>query len=443
MDDLTTEAILESISDGVFTINNEWKITSFNRAAEEITQINRIEAIGRPCYEVFKSNMCERNCPLEETFANGQPIINRIGYIVDPSGKKIPISVSSALLKDKEGNVIGGTETFRDLSELERLRRNRSRQQLGDYGTNAPVMQQLIETLLAVAPSSSTVLITGETGTGKEVFSRLLHQESPRREGPFVAVNCAALPEALLESELFGYKRGAFTGAERDKVGRFALAQHGTLFLDEIGDMSLSMQVKLLRVLQEQEYEPLGSTKVVTTNARIICATNQDLAAKVEDGTFREDLYYRINMISLHLPPLRERTEDIPLLAQQFLDRFTALESKQIEGFTEEALRAFYAYSWPGNIRELENVIERAVVLCRNTIIELEDLPPELQSGVKAVPDSVGLGANALEMAQREAIVRVLVHNDYSVSTSAFELGVHRATLYRMLKRFNIELPER
>ena len=254
-----TEAILESISDGVFTVDMEWRVTSFNRAAEQITGIQRDEAIGRLCSEVFRSSMCEVECALRQTIRNGKPIIGKSGYIIDADGTRIPISVSTAVLRDAEGHVIGGAETFRDLSEVEALRRElEGRFRVGDLASRSPLMQKLFEVLPAIAASPSTVLILGETGTGKELVARTIHTLSPRNKGPFIAVSCGALPDTLLESELFGYKAGAFTGATKDKPGRFALAKGGTLFLDEIGEMSPALQVRLLRVLQERTYEPLG-----------------------------------------------------------------------------------------------------------------------------------------------------------------------------------------
>jgi PAS domain S-box-containing protein len=437
MNGLTTEAILESISDGVFTIDADWRILSFNRAAEQILRIDRTQAIGLPCSEVFRSSMCERSCPLAETFKTGKPVIDRSGYIVDPSGRRIPVSVSTALLKDGDGRVIGGAETFRDLSELERLKKERPRQRFGDLATNSPAMQAVLDTLVAIASSSSTILISGETGTGKEVVAKMIHLESRRKDGPFVAVNCAALPETLLESELFGYRKGAFTGADRDKAGRFALAQGGTLFLDEIGDMPLGMQVKLLRVLQEQEYEPLGSVKPVSSDVRIICATNRDLQAKVADGSFRRDLYYRINVISMTLPPLRERREDLPMLAQEFLERFSVMAHKRIEGFHPQVFAAFYAYGWPGNIRELENAIERAVVMCGTDHIVLHDLPTEIQ---QAYPEGMeSFAGNPIYLAKKHALEEVLQRNDGSVTATACELGLHRSTVYRMIKQLGID----
>ena len=306
------QAILESISDGVFTVDKDWRITSFNRAAEEITGIARKEALGKPCSEVFRSTMCNDQCCLRETQLSGKPQVGRTGYIIDAAGNRIPISLSTAVLRGPDGNVIGGAETFRDLSEVEALRSElEGRFRVGDLVSRSPLMQRIFSSLEPVAASSSTVLILGETGTGKELIARTIHDLSARKDGPFVAINCGALPETLLESELFGYKAGAFTGATKDKPGRFALASGGVLFLDEIGNISPAMQIRLLRVLQEQIYDPLGSVTPEKSDVRIIAATNSDLAKMVRQGRFREDFYYRINIARVELPPLRRHSAPV------------------------------------------------------------------------------------------------------------------------------------
>jgi len=328
-----TEAILESISDGVFTVDADWRVTSFNRAAEEITGVPRAEALGSLCCDVFRSSLCGAGCALRETLATGRPVIGKTAFIVDADGNRIPISLSTAVLRDADGRVIGGAETFRDLSEVEALREAlEGKYHAGELSSRSPLMQRLFEVLPAVAASPSTVLLLGETGTGKELAARTIHALSPRGKGPFIAVNCGALPDTLLESELFGYKRGAFTGAAQDKPGRFAQAKGGTLFLDEIGEVSPALQVRLLRVLQERTYEPLGGTRSEQADVRIITATNRDLSALVRDGVFREDLYYRVNVVRLELPPLRRRKEDIPLLVDEFITRFNRLQGKTVRG---------------------------------------------------------------------------------------------------------------
>ena len=438
-----TEAILESISDGVFTVDPEWRITSFNRAAEEITGVPRGEALGKRCSEVFRSSMCEAECALRRTLKTGKPIIGKAGYIIDSDGNRLPISVSTAVLRDAAGRVTGGAETFRDLSEVEELRRElEGKVQVGDLTSRSPLMQRVFEVLPAIAASPSTVLIIGETGTGKEMVARTIHALGPRPMGPFIAVNCGALPETLLESELFGYKIGAFTGANRDKPGRFALAKGGTLFLDEIGEVSLALQVRLLRVLQERTYEPLGATRSESTDARIMVASNRDLAGEVRRGVFREDLYYRVNVVRIELPPLRRRKEDIPLLVEQFVTRFNRLQQKTVPGITAEALALLMAHDWPGNIRELENVIERAFILCNEGRIGIEHLPGELTA--RGAMGGAASGARSVhEILDAQAIRAALERNAFNRLAAAKELGVHKTTLFRRMKKLGIALPEK
>jgi PAS domain S-box-containing protein len=436
------DAILESISDGVFTVDASWRITSFNRAAEKITGIPRTEAIGKPCSEVFRSSMCETACALRRTLKTGKPVIGRSGYIVDARGERIPISVSTAVLRDARGRVMGGAETFRDLSDIEALRRElEGRFRVGDIASHSPLMQRVLEALPAVAARPSTVLVLGETGTGKELVARTIHELSPRRKGPFVAVNCGALPDTLLESELFGYKRGAFTGASQDKPGRFALAKGGTLFLDEIGEVSPALQVRFLRVLQDRIYEPLGSTRSETADARVIVATNRDLAERVRAGAFREDLYYRVNVVRVELPPLRRRKEDIPLLVEQFVERQNRLQGKSVAGVTPGALSLLMAHDWPGNVRELENAIERAFIHCGGGNIGIEHLPEELTARARAREGAGGI-RSVRDSVEAQAIRSALARSGFNRAAAARELGIHKTTLFRKLKLLDIVLPD-
>lgn len=349
--DHVTEIILESISDGVFTVDHKWRVTSFNRAAEEITGISRKEAIGKHCWEVFRSNMCETDCALRRTMKSGKSFVDTSTYFVNSEKQRIPVVVCTSLLKDENGTVIGGVETFRDMSIVEELRKELdARFQLGDMVSCSPSMHKIFTILPQVAESDSTVLIQGETGTGKELMARAIHQLSPRRQKPFVAINCGALPDTLLESELFGYKAGAFTNATKDKPGHFALAKGGTIFLDEIGDISPAFQVRLLRVLQERRFQPLGSTQTVKADVRVIAASNKDLLDLVKNETFRQDLFYRINVVKLDLPPLRKRKEDIPLLIDRFIERLNRLRGRAVTGISREALSLLMSYNYPGNI---------------------------------------------------------------------------------------------
>jgi PAS domain S-box-containing protein len=440
---MPTDAILESISDGVFTVDRQWRITSFNRAAEEITGVSRREAIGRRCADVFRSSMCGSACALQQTLKTGKPIIGQSGYIVDAEGDRIPISISTAVLRDERGRVIGGAETFRDLTEVEALRRElEGKTRVGDLTSRSPLMQRVFEVLPAIATSPSTVLILGETGTGKELVARTIHSLSPRHRGPFIAVNCGALPDTLLESEMFGYKAGAFTGAHRDKPGRFALAGGGTIFLDEIAELSPALQVKLLRVLQDRTYEPLGATRAETADVRVIAATNKDLSERVRNGSFREDLYYRVNVVRVELPPLRRRKEDIPLLLEQFVARFNRLQQKSVQGVAAEALSLLMAYDWPGNIRELENAIERAFILCSDGLIGIDHLPGELTAR-GAVSGAHADVRSAHDIIDTHAIHAALERNGFNRRAAARDLGIHKTTLYRRIKKLGISLPEK
>jgi two-component system response regulator HydG len=322
------------------------------------------------------------------------------------------------------------------------LQQNRAlRRQLEDVmlqgaiiGT-APAMRRVLDLVAQVAPSNATVLILGESGTGKELIADALHRGSARREGPCIKVNCAALPETLLESELFGHEKGAFTGAAARKEGRFELAHGGTLFLDEIGDLSPATQAKLLRVLQDGTFERLGGTKTLKVDVRIVTATNKDLEGEVKAGRFREDLFYRLNVISIVVPPLRDRREDIPLLAQHFVQRYAQRNAKAVEGLAREALDLLAAYHWPGNVRELENVIERAVVLARDAWIGPRDLPEAISAvapEARAITIAIG---TPLEEVEQRLIEETLQHTGGDKTLAAKLLGITSRTIYRKLKR--------
>jgi PAS domain S-box-containing protein len=437
-----TETILNSIADGVFTVDLDWRITSFNRAAEEITGIPAVEALGRPCCEVFRANVCETACVLRQTLETGKPVINQLIAILRANGKEIPISVSTALLKDQGGEVIGGVETFRDLSLVEELRREIHRQyRLGDIISKSPRMQRIFTLLPELARSDSTVLIQGESGTGKELVARALHHLSHRAPGPFVALNCGALPDTLLESELFGHAAGAFTDAKRDRQGRFALAEGGTLFLDEIGDISPALQVRLLRVLEERAYTPLGSSRSIKADVRIVAASNKDLAELMEAGTFRPDLYYRINVVRLTMPRLAERKEDIPLLAEHFIERFNRLQNKKILGLSQETLAIFMRHDWPGNIRELENAIEHAFILSPQGLIQPEHLPEHLQAA-RAYGSAARAGLSLKEQEKR-ILQEALERHGWRRLATARELGIDKNTLRRKIKRYGLVSPPR
>ncbi len=441
-----TRIILDSIADGVFTVDSDWRITSFNKAAERITGIPKEDAVGHHCWEVFRASICETRCSLRHTMETGSPVLNQSIFIVSAGGERIPVSISTALLRDGTDKVIGGVESFRDLSVVEALRKELSgKHSFQDIISKNREMHRLFRILEQVSESSSTVLLRGESGTGKELFARAIHMLGPRREKPFVVINCGALPDTLLESELFGYKAGAFTDARRDKPGRVAMARGGTLFLDEIGDVSLSLQVRLLRFLQDHVYEPLGGTRSEKADVRVVAATNQDLEAKVSRGEFREDLFYRINVVSLHLPPLRSRKEDIPLLVEHFVKKCSRLNGKEIQGVSPEVLSLLMGYDFPGNIRELENIIEYATVVGRGDWIGVEHLPDDFRSkigvGLGHAEDVSG-GEPAWEDMQRDFLLAALKRHDWNRSATAADLGIHPSTLWRRMKRLNLSVPD-
>ncbi|MFO7839957.1 MAG: sigma 54-interacting transcriptional regulator [Desulfosalsimonadaceae bacterium] len=433
--------ILDSINEGVFTVDLNWRISDFNRAAETITGVSREAAIGQYCYDIFRANICENACALQRTLTEGRPVVNATTQIINCSGEEIPIRISAALLKDRKGRVIGGVETFQDITQIEQLKRELdARYTFEDIIGRSPAMRNLFQVLPQIAESDSTVLIEGESGTGKELFARAIHNLSHRKKKRFVAINCSALPDTLLESELFGYEAGAFTDARKAKPGRFSVADGGTIFLDEIGDISPAMQSRLLRVLQEQSFEPLGAVKPVQVNTRIVAATNKVLSELVQKGGFREDLFYRIQVIRLQLPKLKDRREEIPLLIDHLVSKFNRLKGKSIMGVSDRVLARLMNYEYPGNVRELENIIEHAFVLCNSELIELEHLPPEFRpknatavNGFRSYMD--------LRSMEKILIEDALRRQEGNRKRAAQDLGINASTLYRKMKRLNLAPP--
>ena len=433
------ETILDSIADGVFTVDEDWNITTFNKSAERITGIRKNEALGQKCWEVFHADICEDGCSLKKTLKTGRPCTNRTIQIINNGGKRVPVGISTAVLKDANGRIVGGVETFRDLTVIETLRKEiTDKHTFSDMVTADYRMLKIFDMLPPVSESDSPVLIQGESGTGKELLAKAIHQLSRRNKGPFVAVNCSALPDTLMESELFGYKKGAFTDAKQDKPGRFDLAKGGTLFLDEIGDTSKALQAKLLRVLQEKEYEPLGCVEPVKSDVRIITATNRNLTEMVENGTFRKDLFYRIHVMPFHMPPLRERTGDIPLLVRYFIEHYNHLYGKQISGMTDEAVAVLMAHDFPGNVRELENILQHAFILSLTGRIEQKHLPAYLDTKSARPIARTHKPVSSVANDEVSRIKQVLAENRYHRQKSSEALGIHPATLWRKMKRLNI-----
>jgi PAS domain S-box-containing protein len=432
---LISEIIFDSISDGVFTVDKNCKITAFNKAAEQITGFKSSEAVGKHCFDIFRTEICNKRCALKDTLRNEEPIENVRVVIISREGCEIPISVTTTLLKDKNNEIVGAVEFFRDISELEHLKKHvEQKRTLQEIISVNPDMKQLISLLPNIAECNCNVLIQGPSGSGKELFAQVIHNLSPRKYGPYVTINCAALPATLLESELFGYEKGAFTDAKKDKPGLFCLANNGTLLLDEISEMDISLQVKLLRVLNNGEYRPLGSSKTMKSDARIIASTNANLKKEIEKGNFREDLFYRINVVEIEIPPLEKRPEDIPLLTDHLVKYFNNKMGKHIDKISPKAMSYLRRYSFPGNVRELENIIEHSFVMCRDSEILPEHLPINV---IKESNFKSGFRDNG--QSEKDIIMDTLNRNRGNKTKTAIELGMHRTTLWRKIKEYNIQ----
>lgn len=401
------ETILNSIVEAILVLDPEGKVVEHNKVASRMLCREEGESlVGRHIKDLI-------NLSLEELPPEGE----RADIFVETPCGRQKASLLMSPMSSGFGYVVS-LYVLKDivLCELEEE----------SIITRSPAFQKVLDTAKTVSEYDVNILIEGETGTGKSLLAKYIHYLSPRRDGPFVKVNCAAIPESLLEAELFGYVKGAFTGAVRDKPGNVELAEGGTLFLDEIGDMPLHLQAKILHLVQEKEFERLGDTKTRRANVRIIASTNKNLRELIKQGQFREDLYYRLSVVKLLLPPLRERKEDIPALVNYFIEKYSRKYSRKIRGITSEAMRILLSYNFPGNVRELENVIEHAVITCRGTLIKQEDLQIEMEN-------------NSMEMIEeRERIKRVLEEVGGNKSLAAKILGMHRTTLWRKLKEFGI-----
>lgn len=429
-------AIMDSVADGLFTVDEGMHITHFNKAAEEITGVSALEAIGRPCYEIFKSEACTGACPMVEAIATGQSIQREV-EISDRKGRKKLISVSASTLYDATGNVMGGVETVRDLTPITAIKEEiREKYSFRSLVSRNPAMRRLFDVMEDIAASNATVFLNGESGTGKELFARAIHDLSPRREGPMVIVNCGALPETLLESEIFGVRKGAFTGATENRPGRLELCSGGTFFLDEIGDLPLPLQVKLLRVLENHEFQPLGARSPIKADVRFITATHRNLEEMVAEGTFRQDLYFRINIVTLNIPPLRDRREDIPLLVDMALQRFNLTYNKKVRSVSPEVLKLLLTHSFPGNVRELLNLIEQSVILCRGTEITPDHLPTNFLGQTHEQAQSTRRSGKIPTAADLNALLNRYSGNRAEV---ARELNIDRTTLWRWMKRLGVK----
>jgi PAS domain S-box-containing protein len=437
------QAVLDSVAEGVITVDREGRVTSVNRTAERILKCVAEHVLGRHCQEVCPPEVCGAASPLHETLRAGGAVRNRELAVTLSDGTTIPLSVCTGPFRDEHGATLGAVCTFRDLREIERIAEERRHRTpfLGIIGKHGR-MREIFDMVEMIKDSDSTVLLQGESGTGKGLFARALHNLSPRERQPFIKVSCAALPETLLESELFGHEKGAFTGAIRERKGRFELADKGTIFLDEIGDLSPAVQVKLLRVLQEQQFERLGGNQTIQVDVRVIAATHRELPRLMCEGRFREDLYYRLNVIPIHLPALRERKSDIPLLVEYLLERFAAKGKGRAVSVSPRAMSALMDYDWPGNVRELENAMEHAMVCSRGAAIEPEAFPRSVVGRfIDLAQRARRSHATAAAADEKDVLLRALEASRWNRGRAAARLRVDRTTLWRKMRRWNIVAP--
>jgi two-component system, NtrC family, response regulator HydG len=437
--------IIGTMNEGLLLVAPDGTMLMVNKAFEELTGYNAEEVVGRPC-TLLNCDACETTLKKDgpswcSLFEKGQVIKKRCS-LIKKDGSCLPVLKNASLLKDEEGILLGAVETLTDISEVERLDQelhhlsHQLETKNGFHGIigNSPVMQMVYQVVQKAALSDAPVIIYGESGTGKELVAKAIHLMGRRKEAPFVQLNCAALNEALLESELFGHIKGAFTGAYRHRIGRFEAAHEGDLFLDEIADIPLATQVKLLRVLETKQFERVGDHRPVSVDVRIITATNKDLQELIQSKRFREDLFFRINVIPIHLPPLRERLEDVPLLVNAFVKRLQERTGKRITGLSSEAMGQFMSYSWPGNVRELKSALEYAFVIAETGIIDLEQLPHRLLSEASRYP------ANVKNHEEKIALIEALRQTNGNQSEAARILGVNRVTVWNRMRKHGIDL---
>ena len=430
------EAVFEDLDRGLFIVDQQWRLKAFNQRAQKITGFSRDEALGRYCWEVFQADRCKRGCFLRASLEDGAPRVDQRVRILNKAGEPLNLLVSTAPIKNRRGAMVGGVETFQSLGlALVQEEKPPGPGKVEIIG-QSPAIKKLLEMLPDVAAADAAVVLEGESGTGKDLFAQAIHQESPWAKGPFVAFSCSALVETLMESELFGHVRGAFTGAIRDKVGRFELARGGTLFLDEIGELKPELQVKLLRVLETRVFERVGGTRPLPLEARLIAATSRNLMQEVRRGRFRMDLLYRLRTVSFELPPLRERQEDIPLLVNHCLARLNRKYGKEVRGVDPKVIHLFQHYSWPGNVRELERLLEYAFVFIKGTVITKDHLP-ELESPRSKRPPEATLD-HYRGAGERLSIQKALQKAQGRREVAARLLGISRSSLWRKMKAYHL-----
>jgi len=434
--------ILDNLDIGIFTIDKGGRITFFNTAAEKISGFKRREILGEACSVIFGGTAAREVCSIKDTIVDGHSRSSRAGKMMTRDGVSIPIRANFMSLRNEKGTIVGGLATFHDLTLVQQLKQAmRDRYTFHDMIGRSPAMQKIFEMINVVAPTDATILIEGATGSGKDLLAKVIHSASRRLNKPFVKVNCAAIPDNLLESEMFGYVKGAFTGAERDKTGRFQEAEGGTIFLDEIGDLPLGLQAKLLRVLEDKEFYRLGSRHTVKVNVRIVSASNRNLDRLVEKQLFREDLYYRLNVFRIELPELRDRRVDLPILIGHILRRLTAARDTRLPEVSEKVMEILLNYHYPGNVRELENILEHALIICQEDSIRPEHLPEYLRTRPVArkpnPPDSNAKGPG-LENKEYAKLLAALEQFSWHRRKAAQTLGIDRTTLWRKMKKHGL-----
>jgi PAS domain S-box-containing protein len=453
-DNRLVSRIIDSMADGVFTLDNNGRIASWNGSMEKISGYTAEEAVGQTCALLNCSRCFGKTCPAD---------INRCNILEKGSsgakecrlqhkdGYDVPVIKHASVVRDDNGKVIGIVETITNVTELNKARKKAEEaslklgeiHRLDNIIGKSKAMADVFTAVRLAAASDTTVLIQGESGTGKELIAGAIHYNSERKENPLVTVNCSALPESLLESELFGHIKGAYTGAIRTRTGRFEEAAEGTLFIDEIGELSPFIQIKLLRAIQEREIQRIGESKTRKINLRIVTATHKDLQSMVTEGTFREDLYYRLNVFPIRVPPLRERKEDIPLLTSHFILFFNAHTGKHIRDTSREVMRIFMDHNWPGNVRELENAVEHAFVLCNGDRIEREDLPEHLrrpEGDARPLPSVPAAKAGSREKLSKEQLIILLEDCGWNKAEAARRLGVSHTSIWKYMKKWQIPL---
>jgi PAS domain S-box-containing protein len=434
--------ILDNLDVGIFTIDRGSHLTFFNTEAEKISGYSRRQILGKDCSALFEDEGAREVSLLKETIADGQSRSSRQGKMITQDGVTIPIRANYMVLRNEKGNVIGGLAMFHDMTLVHQLdQAMRDRYTYHDMIGKSPAMQKIFDMINVIAATDATILIEGSTGTGKDLLAKVIHSASRRADKPLVKVNCAAIPDNLLESEMFGYVQGAFTGAERDKPGRFQEADGGSIFLDEIGDLPLPLQAKLLRVLEDKEFYRLGSQHTVKVNVRIISASNRNLGRLVEKQLFREDLYYRLNVFRIELPELRDRRVDLPLLIGHILRRLCVARNVSSPEISEKVMELLLNYTYPGNVRELENILEHALIICQEDKILPTHLPEYLHVRPAAgplVPTAVVRSGSSPDNKERDKLLATLQRHNWHRKRSARALGMDRTTLWRKMKKYGL-----